>query len=687
MTMFHEPGHQSHARIFRLKLDGAIRGRASGVFKDDPSVGHLPDFYRDARNKGFKATPRYKYVDRASHAGLGFCHLQIAKLYVAQIRFHASNGHGFSAEQGNHLIDRIRLRGSSMLGDDNAKHGADRLVDGVHVQSKYCGTGKACIDNCFTPSGRFKYVNKDGTPMQIEVPSDKFAQAVEAMKERIRNGQVPGITDPEEATQIVRKGSLTYKQAVNIAKFGTIESITFDAVNGIKVGLISGSLSAIVAFAFAIRAGEPMEKALRSAAWVGFKVGGMALAISIVTSQIGRTAFEHAFRGISKDITRKLSSKVASALVRGMTGQVLHGNVARVKLAKLLRGNMASLVVTTVVMSVPDIVRTARGRISGVQLGKNLSSMVAGVAGGYGGTLAGAALGTMVFPVAGTYIGGAIGGLVGGYAGQGITGALLDNLVIDDAVAMLVIFEQELINVVIDHCMVNSEVEAVMKALIDRGLPKMLEDIFSQQSQQRPKYTYDVIEKAAIVELKKRGSLLPPSSDVMLKETAVLVGELTAEFDAGNLGMASDDEPHIPETPFGTVFKAAFSREGVYVDESFLWGDQLRTDMGRKKLGNALKHYGRTHGGVPIHTVLAVVDTTILGTASEGAIFTEDAVWIRNWFSRAVKLDYTDFDASVGISDKSLYLKDGKNIGLPSECLVINVMHMISLIKHHYRRP
>lgn len=57
----------------------------------------------------------------------------------------------------------------------------------------------------------------DGKPMQIEVPSDKFDAAVQAMEEKIREGKIPGVTDPNEAKNIVRKGHFTYQQAKNIA--------------------------------------------------------------------------------------------------------------------------------------------------------------------------------------------------------------------------------------------------------------------------------------------------------------------------------------------------------------------------------------------------------------------------------------------------------------------------------------
>lgn len=47
--------------------------------------------------------------------------------------------------------------------------------------------------------------------MQIEVPSDKYDDAVRAMKSRIERGEVPGVSNPNEAENIVRKGSFTYE--------------------------------------------------------------------------------------------------------------------------------------------------------------------------------------------------------------------------------------------------------------------------------------------------------------------------------------------------------------------------------------------------------------------------------------------------------------------------------------------
>ena len=109
-------------------------------------------------------------------------------------KFSTPRGHGFAAERANHLYDILHGKDSVIAGDNNAKNGADRIVDGVNIQSKYCKTGAKCIKECFE-NDRFRYFNADGSPMQIEVPLDKYDDAVKAMAERIKKGQVPGVTD------------------------------------------------------------------------------------------------------------------------------------------------------------------------------------------------------------------------------------------------------------------------------------------------------------------------------------------------------------------------------------------------------------------------------------------------------------------------------------------------------------
>ena len=324
-------------------------------------------------------------------------------------KFSTPRGHGFAAERANHLYDILHGKDSVIAGDNNAKNSADRIVDGVNIQSKYCKTGAKCIKECFE-NDRFRYFNADGSPMQIEVPLDKYDDAVKAMAERIKKGQVPGITDPAKAKEIVRKGNFTYEQAKNIAKAGTVESITFDAANGAVIAAYSFGLSAGLTFAISLWRGEDVDVALESAAAAGLKVGGTAFLTAVVTSQLQKSVLNGAFKASSDAIVNLMGPKASQMLVNALrTGKNIYGAAAMKSASKLLRGNVVTAAASVVVLSSVDIINIFRGRISAAQLFKNITNTTATVAGGtagwVGGASAGAALGSVV-PVIGTAVGG-----------------------------------------------------------------------------------------------------------------------------------------------------------------------------------------------------------------------------------------------------------------------------------------
>lgn len=129
-------------------------------------------------------------------------------------------GHGEMVEEANTMLDNYHGIKAKVVGRDNAKNGADRLVDGIFVQTKYYGSARGSLEACFDPTtGSYRYMN-DGVPMQLEVPKDQYQRVLEGFKKKIADGKVPGVTDPNEASNIVREGRLTYQQAVNLTKPG-----------------------------------------------------------------------------------------------------------------------------------------------------------------------------------------------------------------------------------------------------------------------------------------------------------------------------------------------------------------------------------------------------------------------------------------------------------------------------------
>lgn len=91
----------------------------------------------------------------------------------------ADTGHGFAAEIMNNENDIWAGKNAKIVGGDNALNGADRLVDGIEIQTKYYKTAARSVGAGFDNkgNGNYRYYNKEGKPMQLEVPKDQYEQA------------------------------------------------------------------------------------------------------------------------------------------------------------------------------------------------------------------------------------------------------------------------------------------------------------------------------------------------------------------------------------------------------------------------------------------------------------------------------------------------------------------------------
>lgn len=450
--------------------------------------------------------------------------MNTAKNYVEE-KFHGERGHGFAAESANDLYDNFTGKNSRIVGGDNAKDGADRIVNGANIQSKYCSSGSKCVQECFR-DGKFRYYNPDGTPMQIEVPSDKYNDALKAMQNRIERGEIKGVRRAEE---IIRKGNITYEQAKNIAKAGTIESLTYDAVSGVKIGAYSGGISAAIAFAISAWNGKSFEAALEDSVKTGLQVGGIAWASSILVGQMTKAGINSMLVAPSEAIVGMIGSRASANLVNAFrSGTNIYGAAAMKSASKLLRGNAVTGIATVAIMSVGDVVNIFRGRISAAQLFKNVVNTSAGVAGGVGGWMGGAAAGAAIgsiIPGPGTAIGGFIGGLVGAFAGgtaaSEVSQAVTDEFIEDDSKEMVRILEREFTAVSVDYLLNKNEAEEVVAKLQSNLDGSTLKDMYS--SDNHHKFAKNLIVKCVEPVVKRRPKIyLPDSRDYVLGLRKVL---------------------------------------------------------------------------------------------------------------------------------------------------------------------
>ena len=384
-------------------------------------------------------------------------------------KFQAAQGHGFAAEQANNLYDILTGKDAKIVGGDNAKDGPDRMVNGVNIQTKYCHDAASSVQAAFE-NGQYRYVNADGSPMQLEVPADQYEKAVELMAKRIERGEVPGVTDPEQAKEIVRKGKFTYQQAVNITKFGTIESIAFDAVNGAIICTSAFGITAALTFAQHCWQGDPMDVAVEEAAYSGLQVGGAAFANSVITAQLMRTDLPKLLQGPTDVIVDLLGPKVSAILANALRdGANIYGAAAMKSLSKLLRCNFVTSTVMTFVLSASDIRNAFRGRISVKQLIKNIITVGGGIAGGIvGAAAAGQAILGLATGGASTLVSGAVaavGGMAGGMAGSSGAHALVGQFVEDDAVEMTRLIEDAFCQQAQDYLLNQDELEIALDEL------------------------------------------------------------------------------------------------------------------------------------------------------------------------------------------------------------------------------
>lgn len=335
------------------------------------------------------------------------------------VKYHHKTGHGFAAEDVNAQIDRWHGRKVDCVGRNNAPNGADRIVNGQQIQTKYCQSANNTVKSAFdSQTGMYRY---DG--MKLEVPKDQYDECVRLMREAISQGKVAGVTDPDMASKIVVKGHVTYAQAQKVAKAGNWESIKFDmrtqAISCAGAGAISGAIG----YYNAKRQGKCNAEAAKEALKAGLTSSAIALAGGVLAQQAlrttaGRNAAAAATRAVKPVVETAMKTQVGREVLTKtasvVAGKQVAGQAAINVLTKAARTNVVTSATMFAATAIPDTVKLCRGKLSGADYAENIVSNAAGIGGGWAGASAGAAIGTAIFPGIGTIIGGLIGGIGGG---------------------------------------------------------------------------------------------------------------------------------------------------------------------------------------------------------------------------------------------------------------------------------
>ena len=301
--------------------------------------------------------------------------------------------------------------------------------------------------------------------MVDEVPKGFGEEAQEILRNKIQKGEVRGIKDPNKAKDLIREGAVTYEQAKNIAKLGSVDGLIYDAKQGIVAISESFPFLGVVGaltFCKSIWDGKDFKEALKNSCIVTLKAGGFIGLQTTLVSGIARSGIDNAIKNTSQEIVKLIGPDLSNTLFHEA------GTAAA---SKVLRGNVITMGVSVSILSAKDFYNFFSGDISFQQLSKNILHTSSGVA----GAIAGASVGSAI-PVVGTVVGGLVGGMLASKAAKGV----LDELIEDDAKRMLDILQNVWADLSYDYMLSKSEAALAMaefKTYTEEN-PNFLKDIF-----------------------------------------------------------------------------------------------------------------------------------------------------------------------------------------------------------------
>jgi len=357
-----------------------------------------------------------------------------------------TKGHGVAAEYANNLNDKIKnpLKSVRQLGQNNAKNGPDRMVGAQNIQTKYYQSASGSVNAGFGSNGMYKYVNANGSPMQLEVPKDQYAEALTKMKRKIADGKVSGISDPEQAKNIIRRGSVSYKDSLAIAKGGNVKSIYADLRDGAVQSLAAGGVSFVIIFAQAKWSGKDTSEAAKLAGAAGLKTVAMGAVVSAGSQQFAKIAT----RRLAEDAGKKVAAEQLAS--------------------------RASFAISLAITLGPGAFDALSGRISLKQFTKDALVAGGGVA---GGAAAGAAMGSVV-PGVGNLVGAVVGGAVASIAAK----KALDHFMEDDAIEMFAELKEEFMDTAFATSINGAEFDRLQATIFDEKVGSKLKDMFASDN-------------------------------------------------------------------------------------------------------------------------------------------------------------------------------------------------------------
>lgn len=364
-------------------------------------------------------------------------------------------------ELGNniyHGIDRLLTVSTGLQNEelfanrdqDDSCH-LDRIVNDQEFQVKFFKTAELSISEAFSSEdGTYRYIASDGNPVAIEFPSDQFSQAVLSMRKKWN--KIPGLSSPEQAEGLVKKGVVTYNQAKNIARFDIIEGLHFYLQEGVVESKYKTPISFCVNFAKQCWITKNPNLILQEHAVAAAK----KITTILLVSQLQSVKNIITTIGVPKN--------AENLLTKGL-------EISGSKLKNPLGGAMAFNVAIISISASKDVYHLMNNKISGGQFFKTTLTNASGVFGGSAGAL-------VVGAVAGKVLGGTLGavaGPAGAFFGAAVcshlstmaTKAVLDEYIDDDGVAAKRLTKYQIKYLAEEYMLTAEEVDVIVTSTFE----------------------------------------------------------------------------------------------------------------------------------------------------------------------------------------------------------------------------
>lgn len=346
----------------------------------------------------------------------------------------------------------------------------------------------------------------------VEIPKDQF----DILKEVINSN-------------IIVKGTYTYRQAKNLAKINRIAALKYNSVDNVVTSNEPAGISFYISHANSKWNGISDSDSIKFAFGEIAQDGGNSAVSQLISIYINKT--RHIPKGpILNEIKvathcsnmghLKLERMTSTALSKALPNGAVLNNAS-----KLLRSNTITAIATTAAVTAPDFYRALISQsISWGQFGKNLTINAAGVAGGTGGWIAGSAAGAAVgsaVPVIGTALGALAGGIIGAFTAGTVstsaTKAVLDGFIKEDAEEMLELVNNASAELCYDYLFSEQEIEAFIDKIKTVITASWLRDMYavSKSNITRQEWAYNNFEPIFETISRTRMYIATPTDEVI----------------------------------------------------------------------------------------------------------------------------------------------------------------------------